>query len=61
MTDGRTLEVKHPNLLWPARSTAMLGLPDNPAEPDVPARHVTLSMLHILRIEPLGMDLTVDR
>lgn len=61
MTDGRAIEVHHPSLLWPGRNTAMLGIPDNPAEPEVPSRRVTLSMLQILRVEPLGTDVTVGR
>jgi hypothetical protein len=59
MTDGRAFEVTAPSMLWPGRDTAMVGLPDNPAEPDVPGRHVTVSMLHIIRIEPTGPTSTV--
>ena len=38
---------------------AMVGLPDDSAEPDVPARHVSVSMLHIVRVEPAGPTATV--
>lgn len=27
MTDGRAFEVRSPNLLWPGRDTALVGLP----------------------------------
>jgi len=37
MTDGRAFEITSPNMLWPGRDTAMVGLPDNPSEPDVPS------------------------
>jgi hypothetical protein len=59
VTDGRAFDITSRNMLWPGRVTAMIGLPDNPAEPDVPARHVTVSMLHIIRVEPLGPTATV--
>lgn len=59
MTDGRAFEIAHPNMLWPSRVTALVGLPDNPNKPDVPARHVSVAMLHILRFEPTGLTATV--
>jgi hypothetical protein len=59
MTDGRAFEIKSPNMLWPGRETALVGLPDNPSEPDVPAAHVSVSLLHIIRVEPLGPTATV--
>lgn len=59
MTDGRAFEVRSPNLLWPGRDTALVGLPDNPAEPDVPGHHVSVTMLHIIRVEPTGPTATV--
>jgi hypothetical protein len=58
MTDGRGFEITSPNMLWPGRDTAMIGLPDR-AEPDMPAGHITVSMLHIIRVEPLGPTATV--
>jgi hypothetical protein len=59
MTDGRAFEITHPNMLWPGRHSAMVGLPDDPAEPDVPGRHVSVSLLHIIRCEPTGPSATV--
>jgi hypothetical protein len=53
MTDGRAFEITHPNLIWPARNNVLVGMPDNPDEPEVPARHCTVAMIHIVRIEPL--------
>lgn len=59
MTDSRVFEINPPNMLWPGLDTALVGLPDKPAEPDVPARHVSVSMLYIIRVEPLGPTATV--
>lgn len=52
-TDGRFFDIRHPNLIWPARANVLVGLPDDPSEPDVPARPCTVAMIHIVRIEPL--------
>ena len=52
-TDGRSFDITSPNMIWPGRHTVLIGLPDNPAEPDVPARHITLAMLHIVSAEPI--------
>ena len=61
MTDGRAFEIKHPNMLWPGRYNALVGIPDDPSLPDVPARHANVAMLHIVRAEPLDTDATVGR
>lgn len=53
LSDGRPIEIHHPNLIWPGRRTAMIGIPDDPKEPDVPATHQTLGLMHIVSIEPL--------
>jgi hypothetical protein len=52
-TDGRYFDIKSPSMLWPGRYSAMIGLPDNPNEPDVPAKHISLTMLHIVSVEPI--------
>jgi len=52
-TNGRTFDITNPTLIWPGKYTVMIGLPDNPGEPDIPARHITLAMLHIVTVDPL--------
>ena len=53
LTDGRSIDIQHSNLIWPGRRTAMIGIPDDPNEPDVPSTHQTLNLMHIVSIEPL--------
>ena len=52
LTDGRTYDVRHPELAMVGRSTLIIGLP----APDDPApvydRFVTVSLLHIMQMEP---------
>lgn len=61
MTDGREFAIHHPNMLWPARTNVLVGIPGNSAEPDIPDRHATVAMLHIVRVEPLDTDATIRR
>ena len=51
-TDGTAYEIRHPEMLMPGRRTVIVGLPDNP---QVAAfdRVVTVSMLHVQRLEPM--------
>jgi hypothetical protein len=55
LTDGRSIDIPYPTLIWPGRRTVMVGFPDNPEEPDVPERHQTISLMHIVSIEPLSL------
>lgn len=52
LTDGRTYDVRHPELAMVGRSTVAVGIP----APDEPApvydRLVTISLLHIMQLEP---------
>ena len=54
LTDGRTYEVRHPELAMVGRTTVIIGL----ARPDEPEpvfdRQVTVSLLHIMQIEPIA-------
>lgn len=53
LTDGRTYEVRHPELAMIGRSTVAVGLP-TPGDPEpVYDRLVTVSRLHIMQLEPL--------
>jgi hypothetical protein len=53
LTDGRTYEIHHPELAMVGRSSVIIGL----ARPDEPEpvfdRQVTVSLLHIMQIEPI--------
>ena len=53
LTDGRTYEVRHPELAMIGRSIVAIGVP----APDDPApvfdRLVTVSLLHIMQMEPV--------
>ena len=54
LSDGRTFDIRDPNRVWPGRQTAVVGLPaaDDPRLID---RHTTVSLLHIVSIEPLAV------
>ena len=53
LTDGRSYDVTHPELLMVGRSTVVIGIsaPNDPQP--VYDTAVTVSILHILQIEPL--------
>jgi hypothetical protein len=53
LTDGRSYEVRHPELAMVGRSTVILGLPA-PGDPEpVFDRYVTVSLLHVMQMEPV--------
>jgi hypothetical protein len=53
LSDGRTYEVRHPELAMVGRSIVVVGLdPTDEPEP-VFDRMVTVSLLHIMQIEPI--------
>ena len=55
LTDGRAYEVRHPELAMVGRSTVAIGLP-MPGDPNPVYDHlVTVSLLHIMQIEPSEM------
>ena len=54
LTDGRTYDVHHPELALVGRSIVLIGL-ERPGDPDpVFDRHVTVSLRHILQVEPIA-------
>ena len=55
LTDGRTYEVHHPELAMVGRSMVAIGLPRASDPRPVPAYDhlVTVSLLHIMQIEPI--------
>jgi len=53
MSDGETLDVRHPDLCIVARSTIYVGVPD-PKQRHVAVRVAHCALIHITRIEPLN-------
>ncbi len=53
LTDGRTYDVFHPELAMVGRSSVIIGL-QRPNDPDpVYDRAITVSLLHIMQLEPI--------
>jgi hypothetical protein len=53
LTDGQTIEVRHPELVMTSRRSAVIGIPA-PAEPEAFYHHrITVNLLHIVSLEPL--------
>jgi hypothetical protein len=56
LTDGRTYEVRHPEMAMVGRTEAAIGVP-SPNDPEpVFDRLVTVSLLHIIQVEPSEMQ-----
>jgi hypothetical protein len=51
LTDGRTFEVRHPEMAMVGRSTVAIGLPANGNEETIYDRLVTVDLLHIMQTE----------
>ena len=53
LTDGRTYDVMHPELAIVGRSSVEIGLarPDDPE--NIAERLISVSLLHIMQIEPM--------
>jgi hypothetical protein len=52
LSDGRTFDIRGANQVWPGRQTAVLGFP-SADDPRLIDRHTTVSLLHIVSVEPL--------
>jgi hypothetical protein len=52
LSEGKTYEIRHPELLFLGKRSAVIGLTDNPAD-TLYDRYVTVALLHITRLEPL--------
>ena len=53
LTDGRTFDVVHPDLAMVGRGNVAIGLP-RPGDVDpIYDRLVTMSLLHIMQVEPI--------
>jgi hypothetical protein len=53
LTDGRSYEVRHPEMAMVGRSSLLIGLPAPGDSEPVYDRFVTVSLLHIMQMEPL--------
>jgi hypothetical protein len=53
LTDGRTYDVHHPELIMVGISSVIVGRPAPNTEEPAYDRAVTVSMSHIMQIEPL--------
>jgi len=53
LTDGRTYEVRHPELAMVGRSTIAIGIPSEGDPNPIYDRLVTVSILHVMQAEPL--------
>jgi hypothetical protein len=53
LTDGRTYEVRHPELAMVGRSNVVVGLPASGDPEPVFDRFVWVSLLHIMQVEPI--------
>ena len=51
-SEGTTYEIRHPELVMVAASSAVIGYP-TPGEPMTVSRYDIVSMLHIVRLEPM--------
>ena len=58
LTDGRTYEVHHPELVMVGRTMLAVGFP-SPGDPEpICERFTTVSLLDIMRVEPLEPSTT---
>ena len=51
LTDGRTYDVRHPEMAMVGRSTVAIGLPANGHDETIYDRLVTVDLLHIMQTE----------
>ena len=54
LTDGRTYEVRHPELAMVGRSTVAIGVPAAGESEPIYDRLVTVSLLHVMQAEPIN-------
>jgi hypothetical protein len=60
MSDGKTYEVRHPDQVMPTFSAVVLPYP-SPAPGGPPAgEFITLSLFHVIRLEPLAQPTSGD-
>lgn len=52
LTDGKTYDIGHPEMVMPGIASAVIGVPANPAEP-LYGRTETVALRHVVRLVPL--------
>ena len=52
MTDGKGFDIRHPDLLWVGRRSAMVGLTGDPGQTFY-ERAVKVDLVHVIRLDPL--------
>jgi hypothetical protein len=53
LTDGRTLDIAHPELVLPGQRSAVIGLLAPGQTEPLYERRITVDLLHIVSLEPL--------
>jgi hypothetical protein len=53
LTDGEGYDIRHPDLLWVGKRSAMVGLTGDAGQTFY-ERSVKVDLLHVIRIEPLS-------
>ncbi|MBY0228798.1 MAG: hypothetical protein K2W96_05950 [Gemmataceae bacterium] len=53
LTDGRTYDIRHPDMAIAGRSSVVVGLPPSGSTGPGIVRLVTVSLLHVMQIEEL--------
>jgi hypothetical protein len=56
LTDGRTYDVRHPEMVMVGRSSIVIGLPAPDESEPVYDRFVTVSLLHVMQVEPFELQ-----
>jgi hypothetical protein len=55
MTDGAVFDIRHPDLIWVGRRSAMIGLTGQPGQ-EFYERSVQVALLHVIRLEPIALE-----
>jgi hypothetical protein len=56
LSDGVTFDVRHPELVMPGLESFVLGFPASEQNPAVYGRYNIVSLLHVVRLEPLPAE-----
>jgi hypothetical protein len=54
LTDGRTLDLRHPEMVLPGRRSAVIGVPAAGETEPLYDQRITVDLLHIVSLEPLS-------
>jgi hypothetical protein len=53
LTDGRSFEVHHPEMVLPGRRSAIIGIPASGEAEPLYDHNIRIDLLHIVSLEPL--------